>query len=412
MENPFLRKYYRNSPRSRMGEIPVNSRQTKSPSTKPSKVVEIPVHFVGSEKNRSTSALKIQKVFRGFLVRKSMKKIVGIKREVDEIERKILQKETVDLIRRDTKERLKVNEMLMALLFRLDSIRGVDSGVRDCRKSVIKKAIMLQERVDSIVAGDQTLEMVDDDDENKDQVLEMADCVDSSDNQESLAGVDGQNIENRDSVNFSENCETGDSVFDQNIELAEHVEPEQEQNSGEAAEKTFEFQGSVQSTRDDCDPMVESPENSQIIAEYEGNSEIKADNGGSEFAEEDNLMESVEEGDEKAAEKEEEEEETVMEIQQPELIEENQVGETMSVEYGQKRGDETKDLIVRMIEGNEKLTGLVAELSERNELQTRLISSLSERVENLEKAFKSERLRRKKKRMDTTSKATKCGRKS
>lgn len=59
-----------------------------------------------------------------------MKRIVAVKREIDEVERRISREEIVDLIRRDSKERLKVNETLMSLLFRLDSVRGVDSGVR------------------------------------------------------------------------------------------------------------------------------------------------------------------------------------------------------------------------------------------------------------------------------------------
>ncbi|KAM0987775.1 hypothetical protein ACFX13_012041 [Malus domestica] len=66
-------------------------------------------------------------------------------------------------MRRDAKERLKVNETLMNLLLKLDSVKGVDSGVRDFRRAVIKKAIALQERVDSAVAEnpqiDQTLEL-------------------------------------------------------------------------------------------------------------------------------------------------------------------------------------------------------------------------------------------------------------
>ena len=55
------------------------------------------------------------------------------------------------------KERLRVNEMLMSLLFWLDSVRSVDLGVRDCQKSVIKREIALQEFLDSIVADGQTL---------------------------------------------------------------------------------------------------------------------------------------------------------------------------------------------------------------------------------------------------------------
>ena len=89
--------------------------------------------------------MTIQKMFRGFLVRRSKKKIAEIKSEVDEIYKKMSHKETLELIQKDSKEWLRVTEMLISLLFRLDSVRGVDSGVRDRRKTVIKKAIALQE---------------------------------------------------------------------------------------------------------------------------------------------------------------------------------------------------------------------------------------------------------------------------
>uniref|UniRef100_A0A7N2R9A2 BAG domain-containing protein n=1 Tax=Quercus lobata TaxID=97700 RepID=A0A7N2R9A2_QUELO len=58
-------------------------------------------------------------------------------------------------MKKDPKERLGVNKTLMSLLFRLDSCE--DLGVRDCRKIVIKRAIALQEFLDSIVANGQTL---------------------------------------------------------------------------------------------------------------------------------------------------------------------------------------------------------------------------------------------------------------
>ena len=90
-------------------------------------------------------------------MRKSVKKIAAIRREVDEVERRISREEALESMKNDPKERLRVNEMLMSLLFRSDSVRGVDSGVRDCQKSVIKRAIALQEFLDSIVAGRQTL---------------------------------------------------------------------------------------------------------------------------------------------------------------------------------------------------------------------------------------------------------------
>ncbi|KAJ8559756.1 hypothetical protein K7X08_003814 [Anisodus acutangulus] len=163
MEHPFYGNYW-SHPRasSNMKGIPVQSIHHKPTEMKPTtKVVQIPVHFVNSdpdrsvwakpEPDRSGSALRIQKVFRGYLVRKSVKRIMSIRKEVEDIERKVLCREKGELIRSDEKERLRVNETLMSLLFKLDSIRGVDSGVRELRKAVIRKAIFLQEKIDSIV---------------------------------------------------------------------------------------------------------------------------------------------------------------------------------------------------------------------------------------------------------------------
>uniref|UniRef100_A0A7N0UCB6 BAG domain-containing protein n=1 Tax=Kalanchoe fedtschenkoi TaxID=63787 RepID=A0A7N0UCB6_KALFE len=112
------------------------------------KVVSIPVHFVQSEQTRAASALKIQKVVRGFLVRKSVKQILAIIRDVEEMERWVVSEKVKSGI--DDKERLRASEKLMSLLLKLDSVRGINSQVRDCRKRVIKKAIALQEKVDSI----------------------------------------------------------------------------------------------------------------------------------------------------------------------------------------------------------------------------------------------------------------------
>ncbi|XAR48210.1 hypothetical protein NMG60_11030954 [Bertholletia excelsa] len=129
---------------------PVQGSRTASPN-----VVSVPVHEVSSETSRASAALKIQKVFKGSLVRKSMRRIASVKCEVEEVERRVSKVEFVELIRRDEMEKLRVNEALMSLLFKLDSVRGVDSGVRDCRKAMIRKAIALQERIDAIASGSQ-----------------------------------------------------------------------------------------------------------------------------------------------------------------------------------------------------------------------------------------------------------------
>ncbi|KAK3038268.1 hypothetical protein RJ639_029856 [Escallonia herrerae] len=53
----------------------------------------------------------------------------------------LLKPETVELSEKNPKEQVRVNETLMGLLFKLDSVQGVDWGVR---KGIIKKAIALQ----------------------------------------------------------------------------------------------------------------------------------------------------------------------------------------------------------------------------------------------------------------------------
>uniref|UniRef100_A0A7N0TM40 BAG domain-containing protein n=1 Tax=Kalanchoe fedtschenkoi TaxID=63787 RepID=A0A7N0TM40_KALFE len=97
----------------------------------------------------SESALKIQKAFLGFLVRKSFRKIIDCGRRVEEIQTRVCHEESFDLIMNDQMERMKVNEALMSLILELDSL-ALYSGLRCCRKVVIKKAIALQEAVDAI----------------------------------------------------------------------------------------------------------------------------------------------------------------------------------------------------------------------------------------------------------------------
>lgn len=108
---------------------------------------------------------------------------MSIKRQVDAIEARISRSEVVDLIRKDGKERLKVNEALMALLLKLDAVTvsGVDSGIRVFRRAVIKKAIALLERADSIATNDpihtQTLALPHEDNDSAD------DCTSNSQDQ-------------------------------------------------------------------------------------------------------------------------------------------------------------------------------------------------------------------------------------
>lgn len=128
-------------------------------------------------------------------MRKSVKTIAAISSEVEEIKKRISNKESVELIRSDnSKERLKINEMLMNLLFRLDSVRGVDSGVRDYRKKVIKKAISLQEMVDLIVSNDPDVDVEDkqvivENEEEEEESVGSADDAEIQEPEEKEGGV-------------------------------------------------------------------------------------------------------------------------------------------------------------------------------------------------------------------------------
>ncbi|KAK4842715.1 hypothetical protein QYF36_026530 [Acer negundo] len=323
MDSPFYRAYK---------DFPSRPRARQAPIVK-----EIPVQFVASERretrseNRFDSAVKIQRVFRGFLVRKSVKKIAEIRAEVEEIERRISEKETIELIGRDSKERLRVNETLMSLLFKLDSVRGVDSGVRDFRKAVIKRTIALQEILDSIVVNNNN------NNNNLDRTVVDDVVVDQTAvEEENCTEEDG---ENRDSEEISPNCDA------------------------------------MPSSVSDCRPE-ESVETSQ---------------SGSSSVNPEGLVEACEEDDDASSLKQEEN-----------VIKGESVKESKEVEESVRRNNR-EVLFERMVEENEKMMGLMTQLFERNEIQTRLLSSLSQRVEQLERAFLCDRLRRKKKRRQASA---------
>ncbi|OMO78533.1 IQ motif, EF-hand binding site [Corchorus olitorius] len=211
------------------------------------KVVSIPVRFVGSERSRPGSshpAVKIQKVFRGFLVRKSMEKIKAVREQVNDIGRRVSNKETVDLIRNDSKERLKVNEMLMSLLFKLDSVRGIDSGVRDCRKSVIKKVIALQELVDAIVSGDQSL-----DSNNADTVAENETADQNQGINSSFDDCNQIHTQNQETVESSK-------------EMVDHQEDEESETDSSANPENIAFEEEESETSQADEEKEENDNNS------------------------------------------------------------------------------------------------------------------------------------------------------
>ncbi|KAL5082713.1 hypothetical protein RYX36_011134 [Vicia faba] len=111
----------------------------------PFKVVLNPVQ---SERNITDLATKIQRVARGYLVRKSVKKMLKIKVELEKIKKKVNDEETVKMIKEVQMESMKIDESLTNLLLRLDSVRGFHcSALRGFRRSLVKRAVFLQEFV-------------------------------------------------------------------------------------------------------------------------------------------------------------------------------------------------------------------------------------------------------------------------
>ncbi|KAL3335710.1 hypothetical protein AABB24_031766 [Solanum stoloniferum] len=364
MENPFYGSYWSQPARPRyssnMRGIPVQSIHQKPAGIKPaSKVVQIPVHFVSSdperpvsasmtmkpEPYRSASALKIQKVFRGFLVRKSVKKIMSIRKDVEDVERKLLCRETAELFCRDERERLRVNETLMSLLFKLDSIRGVDSGVRECRKAVIRKAIYLQEKVDSIVSAANQIaaEEENQSDELSEPANQTGDIPNSTGNQDE----DGK-LKNR-----NELCDLLEQSVDVETQAASNDEKTPVEGEHDVAPLVEKCEG-LQEVKEETDcPMLECVEESM------------------ERGEVGDVIEGVEDENE---------------------------NETRSHKHdGAEESRRNRELLEKMVEKNENMMRMMTELCQKNELQTRMLNSLAQRVDQLEKTFLCDRLKTKKK---------------
>lgn len=338
--------------------------------SQPKKVVSIPVHFVGSSDSQSTrnkSAMKIQKVARGFLVRNSMRRIKGIRVEVEQIERKVCDAETKELIKRKERERLKVSESIMNLLLKLDSIRVLDyySGVRDCRKSVIKKAIALQEMVDQIQMLDPTYQ-------GQPQLTTQAeDGGEEGKKMEGLREVEEEKLEKEDGEGVGEES-VGTSMFEENCLVKEEEGCE---DGRKMVDPTYQDQPQLTKAEEENKEMEEK--------EKEDGEDVGEESVGTSIDEENCLV------------KEEDEEGC-----------EDGTGEGGGGDYVNNK---SKELLERMIEDNERMMGMMAQLFERNEKQTRLLTSLSHRVEQLERAYACDKLRKKKRRnADAKHKQTHC----
>ncbi|RZC89739.1 hypothetical protein C5167_035734 [Papaver somniferum] len=121
-------------------EIPINSN-----SINETLIIPIP-----SKPPPITAIVKIQSTYRSHLICNMIKKISSVNKEADELETQIQQQETVNKIRSNEKEKLSMNEALMRLLLKLDSVRGVYEPVRELRRRVSRRIVGLQEILDAI----------------------------------------------------------------------------------------------------------------------------------------------------------------------------------------------------------------------------------------------------------------------
>ncbi|KAL9373398.1 hypothetical protein Peur_033018 [Populus x canadensis] len=123
--------------------------------TTPTQTIEIPIKPPSPKSTTQSStatsaATKIQSCYRTHMIRTLYKKISAVSSEADQLQNQIQRQETVDAIRSSEKEKLGMNEALMGLLLRLDSVPGVDPTVREARRKVSRRIVGLQEILDSI----------------------------------------------------------------------------------------------------------------------------------------------------------------------------------------------------------------------------------------------------------------------
>ncbi|CAI0539403.1 unnamed protein product [Linum tenue] len=94
-----------------------------------------PLHQTTDTRSASAAATKIQaRTTPARTIRLLYRTISAVDAESGEIDRRIQRQETVDAVRREEREKARVNEELMRLLLRLDAIPGFDPAVREARR--------------------------------------------------------------------------------------------------------------------------------------------------------------------------------------------------------------------------------------------------------------------------------------
>lgn len=102
----------------------------------------------------SRAATKIQSAYRAHLIRTLYKTISTVDSAADRLQRRIQRQDTVDALRGSPLERARIDEELMRLLLRLDSVPGgIDPALREGRRKVSRRIVGLQEIVDGVCCG-------------------------------------------------------------------------------------------------------------------------------------------------------------------------------------------------------------------------------------------------------------------
>ncbi|CAN6464658.1 unnamed protein product [Victoria cruziana] len=373
MESAHFRKPWRSpavsgyTPAART--VPVRPATTVSP-----KIVSIPVHFVANERQRSVAALKIQSAFKGYMVRKNVRKISRVSVEADRLSQVISGRETQKLLHDDPKERLRMNESLMSLLFQLDSVRGVDPCVRNLRKAATRRVIALQEAVD--VAPSRETE-----------AKEVLDADGDGSNGECVCDDGAGDILNEPEKDGNACCDEG--TTEKTLEVHDRDDVGLNLAEGNLAEANLV----------DASPRREGMQqcSSDLMEE-----EIRENDGKGSTENEEPSPQGVEK--------------TIEPLQFEERIagprnvhaEDVETKEAMEIQVDEssvkprddraRKGDQrpgVEGAIERVMAENEKLRSLVAELCERNIVQSRLMSSLAERVDQLERTVRQQELKKK-----------------
>ncbi|KAG6479746.1 uncharacterized protein LOC122021141 [Zingiber officinale] len=408
-----------------------------SPAARP-RVVSIPVHFgrsddatepagpIRPETSKSDAAVAIQRVFRGNIVRKNIKILSQVALEVEEIEGRLRANEA--RLRVDSKERLQMNEMLMAQLLRLDSVRWA----REYRRKVIRKVIALQEFLDAIsvqieespnsVNSQASAEMnsnyvdssgmsndVVSNTISQDAICSVAEEV-SPDSKDPILGSieDGEDAEKKSDGNVSsdEGFKAQDSLACRNDSEEERMSEDEGFMVVAAEEATCNSPADVHSQKDPglelteqetckveaMEEVVQLPEDSaRMTVEDEGFTVVAAEEATcNSLAGTDSQKDPGFE----VTEQEMKEEATEEVVEMPE----DSSWMTVKTGNGSTEVSGVEEALKKVMAESERLQELVAALCERNTEQCRLMAGLADRVGSLELAVQRMEKKNKKKR--------------